>query len=121
MLRVYVYKGCATCRNALKWLKARNLPFTEVPIRETPPTAPELQAMLDARQGDLRALFNTASADYRELGIKDKLPGMKPSAAFQLLQGNGNLVKRPFAIDQAAKVWLTGFKEPEWEAAFPKT
>ena len=77
--------------------------------------------MLDARKGDLRPLFNTSSADYRDQGIKDKLATMTPADAFKLMQSNGNLVKRPFLIDTAGGVFLTGFKESEWEAAFSGT
>ena len=73
--------------------------------------------MLDAHDGDLRRLFNTSGQDYRALGMKDKLPTMTTDAALKLLSTNGNLVKRPFAIDAANKVFLVGFKEDEWSAA----
>lgn len=117
MLKVYTYQGCSTCRNAVKWLRARGIQFTELPIRETPPALPELAAMLAAKQGVLRELCNTSGTDYRALGLKDKLPSLTPDAALALLAGNGNLVKRPFAIDPAGSVFLTGFKEAEWAAA----
>jgi arsenate reductase len=42
---------------------------------------------------------------------------MSTDAALKLLAENGNLVKRPFAIDTKNKVCLVGFKEPEWQAA----
>ena len=74
MLKLYAYSGCSTCRNAIKWLKQHDIAFTEIAIRETPPSVPELRAMLEAMGGDLRRLFNTSGLDYRALGIKDKLP-----------------------------------------------
>ncbi|WP_240772853.1 arsenate reductase family protein [Phragmitibacter flavus] len=114
MLKVYAYKGCSTCRNAIKWLEANGVEFEERAIRETPPSVAELKGMLSAR-GELRALFNTSGMDYREMGMKDKLPGMSEDEALQLLAENGNLVKRPFAIDEEAGVYLNGFKEAEWE------
>jgi arsenate reductase len=43
---------------------------------------------------------------------------MSESEAFQLLNTNGNLVKRPFAIDPAKGITLVGFKADEWQAAF---
>ena len=52
--------------------------------------------------------------------MKDKLPAMSQSEALQLLSKNGNLVKRPFAIDEKKRVALVGFKEPEWESALGK-
>lgn len=117
-MKIYTYQGCSTCKNALKWLKSRGLRFQEIPIRETPPTLPELTAMLKAHDGQLRALFNTAGLDYRALGLKDKLPQMTTEAALQMLSQTGNLVKRPFLIDEAQGIHLVGFHEATWATAF---
>ena len=117
MLKIYACSGCSTCKNALKWLKQHAIAFEEVPIRETPPSLAELTAMLAAHKGDLRKLFNVSGLDYRTLNLKDKLHTMSADAALKLLAGNGNLVKRPFAIDTKNSVHLVGFKEPEWQAA----
>lgn len=117
MLKVFAYSGCSTCKNALKWLKSHAIPFEEIAIRETPPSLAELRAMLAAHNGDLRRLFNVSGQDYRALGLKDKLPGMTIDGALKLLSENGNLVKRPFAIDARNKIHLVGFKEDEWQAA----
>lgn len=117
MLTVYTYQGCSTCRDAVKWLRAHAIPFTEKPIRETPPTVAELRAMLAARNGEIRRLFNTSGMDYRAMGLKDTLPTLSIDAALDLLASNGNLVKRPFAFDSAAAIFLLGFKPEEWAAA----
>lgn len=117
MLKLYAYSGCSTCRNAVKWLKQHSIPFEELAIRETPPSIAELKDMLAARGGDVRALFNVSGMDYRSLGLKDKLPGMSADEALKMLADNGNLVKRPFAVDAKGKVCLNGFKEAEWAAA----
>lgn len=112
MLTVYTYAACDTCRRATKWLRAEGIAFDEKPIRETPPTGKELRAMLAKQGGELRRLFNTAGQDYRALGLKDKLPAMSEAEALALLAGNGNLVKRPFAI--SGEVGLVGFDEAVW-------
>lgn len=117
-MKFYGYQGCSTCKNALKWLKARGISYQEIPIRETPPTIAELKAMLKAHEGQLRPLFNTAGQDYRALGMKDKLPQMTDDEALLLLSQTGNLVKRPFVIDEAKSIYLLGFHEPTWAAAF---
>lgn len=117
MLKLYAYSGCSTCRAAVKWLRQHSIPFEELAIRETPPSLAELKAMLAARGGDVRALFNVSGLDYRSLGLKDKLPGMNTDDALKLLAENGNLVKRPFAINAGNEVHLNGFKEAEWAAA----
>lgn len=117
-LYLYTLSNCDTCRKAVKWLRARGVAFEERAIRETPPTTTELRAMLVAYQGDLKKLFNVAGGDYREQKLGDKLPTLSQSAALALLAGNGNLVKRPFAI--GGGVALVGFSEAAWAAALPE-
>ncbi len=116
MIKIYTYKKCSTCRKATKWLEARGIEFDELPIRETPPTAAELEVMLEARNGELRRLFNTSSQDYRDAGLKDRLEAMSAPEAFAILRETGNLVKRPFLIGD--DVAVNGFREKEWEALF---
>lgn len=116
MIRVYAYKGCDTCRKAIKWLRERGIGFEEIAIRETPPKPAELKQVLARYDGDLRRLFNTAGGDYRQLGMKDRLPGMSADEAIALLAATGNLVKRPLVV--GGGVALAGFKAEEWEAAF---
>lgn len=116
-LTVYTYANCDTCRRAVKWLRAHDIAFLEKPIRETPPSPAELRTML-ARLGGagaLRKLFNTSGVDYRAQKLGEKLPALSESEALALLAGNGNLVKRPFAI--GADVGLAGFDEAVWTAA----
>lgn len=112
MLKVYQYKGCGTCKKALKFLQDHEIDYREVAIRETPPTLAELKKMLGHLDGELRKLFNTSGQDYRALNLKEKMPTMTEAQALKLLSQNGNLVKRPFVLD---KNWGTvGFKEDLW-------
>lgn len=114
-LTIYTYAKCDTCRRAVKWLRARGLVFEERPIRETPPTLPELRVMLAAQPGGLRRLFNTSGRDYRALQVGEKLPAMGEDEALRLLAKNGNLVKRPFLLGRG--VALVGFDETAWAEA----
>lgn len=111
-LVVYTYAKCSTCRKAVKWLQAQDIPFVEKAIRETPPTKAELKRMLKAQNGELKKLFNTSGGDYREMKLGPKLPDMPVAEAIDLLNSNGNLVKRPFAL--TANGGLVGFKENVW-------
>lgn len=113
MLTVYAYKNCDTCRKALKWLKEYEVPHQVKAIRDTPPSKEELKTAIASTGGDLRPLFNTSGGDYRELGLKDKLPTLSQDEAVTLLSQNGNLVKRPFAIGK--EIVLIGFKEEAWK------
>ncbi len=115
-MKIYTYKNCSTCRKAAKWLRENGIEdFQEIPIRETPPSVKELKSMLEFLSGDMRRLFNTSGGDYRELGLKDRLPGMPEKEALALLASNGNLIKRPFLMTK--EKGLVGFKEQEWSAA----
>ena len=61
----------------------------------------------------MRKFFNTSGMLYRELQLKDKLPGMTDDEMLDLLATDGMLVKRPLLVD-GDKV-LVGFKQAEWE------
>ena len=112
-LRVYAYEKCGTCRKALKFLAAKKVAHEVIPIRQQPPTIAELRAMLAHVGGDLRKLFNTSGQDYRALDLKSRLPNLSEDEALALLAGNGNLIKRPFAL--TPKSGVVGFREEEWE------
>ena len=116
MLKVYEYKGCGTCRKALKWLESKGVQYEKIPIREQPPSKTELKRMLKIYEGNLRRLFNTSGGDYKELNLKDKLTSLSDTQAINLLAGNGNLIKRPFVLTK--KGGVIGFKEEEWATLF---
>lgn len=113
-MQMYCYKGCGTCKKARTWLKEHGLEVEELPIREQPPSVAELERMLAYQGGALKKLLNTSSKDYRELGLKDRLPEMSEAEVFALLQDKGNLVKRPFLL--GPDFGLVGFKTDEWAA-----
>lgn len=113
---VHCYSGCGTCRKALAWLRDRGVEPQVLPIRETPPSRSDLEAAL-AQVGSVRALFNVAGGDYRELGLKERLGSMSDGQALDLLASRGNLVKRPFL--RMGTRYLVGFREEEWKGLFP--
>ena len=112
--KVYSYDKCDTCRKALKYLDRQGVSYQKVDVTKQPPTMAELQAMLKA-VGDLKKLFNTSGAAYREGKLAEKLPNLSSAEALSLLYQNGRLVKRPFALFTGGG--LVGFKEVEWEKA----
>lgn len=118
MLTLYTYAKCSTCRKAVRWLRERGAEFRERPIREAPPGAEELAAMLAAHGGSLRRIFNTSSQDYRDLGISQRMDSLPPAEAFALIARNGNLARRPFLLGPGLA--LVGFDAQAWEEAFRK-
>ena len=115
-IQIYEYRGCGTCRKALKWLEAKGIEFERIAIRERPPSKAELKRILKMYDDNLRVLFNTSGGDYRALNMKEKLPSLSKAEAIDLLAANGNLVKRPFVMTKHSGV--VGFNEAEWEAFF---
>jgi arsenate reductase (glutaredoxin) len=111
MLKVYWYKGCSSCVKAKRFLEEKKIGFELIPIREQPPSVDELKQMVSLH--GIRKILNSSGQDYRELNLKDKLPGMSEDEIFFLLHSNGNLVKRPFVVGDK---WLVGFKE--WDEVF---
>jgi len=110
-IKVYCYAKCGTCRNALKWLDQRKIPYRQLPVRDTPPSMAELKKALKT-EGKIRRIINTSSKDYRELGLKDRLETMPAAEVFGLLRENGNLVKRPFVVT-GESAWA-GFNPEIW-------
>jgi arsenate reductase len=99
MLTFYGYKKCSTCRQAEKALEAAGKKYAFVDITENPPSKAELKRVQAQSGLPLRKLFNTSGEQYKLLGIKDRIATMSDSEAFDLLAGNGRLIKRPLVTD----------------------
>lgn len=116
-LIVYTYKNCDTCRKATKWLAAQGRAFEERPIRDTPPSVPELRTMLGHLNGGRRRLCNTSGGDYRAENLGDVIDTLSEADFLARLAANGNLVKRPFLLRASPPLGLVGFSEAAWKAA----
>ena len=108
------YPPCSTCKKAKAWLEAHSVPYTARHIKEDNPSYEELKVWYEASGLPLKKFFNTSGMLYRELELKDKLPGMNEEEQLRLLATDGMLVKRPLVVLENEKV-LTGFREKEWE------
>jgi Spx/MgsR family transcriptional regulator len=115
-VKVYHYAKCSTCRDALKFLDAKGVQYEAVEIDKKPPSKSELKRMLGYYGGNLRRLFNTSGLVYKELGLKDKLPGLTEMEALDLLAKHGKLVKRPFVLGE--DFGMVGFAKTDWDARF---
>ena len=109
---VLVYRKCSTCVKALKWLDANGVTYEERPIIEENPTYEELKEWYQKSGLPLKKFFNTSGLLYKEMQLKDKLPGMSEEEQLKLLATDGKLVKRPLVVGD--NYVLTGFKEAEW-------
>lgn len=108
------YPKCSTCKKAKKWLTEQGVSFAERHIVEQTPTAAELKEWQGKSGLPLKRFFNTSGILYKEMNLKEKLPGMSEEEQYDLLATDGMLVKRPIVVtDQTV---LVGFKEKEWES-----
>lgn len=113
-ITILCYSKCTTCKKALKWLDEKGISYNVRPIKEENPSKEELEEWHKKSGLPLKRFFNTSGNLYKELKLKDKLPGMSEDEQLKLLGTDGMLVKRPLVI--AGDVVLTGFKEEEWKA-----
>ncbi len=107
------YPKCSTCKKAKKWLEENQVAFLDRHIVEENPTKEELREWHKKSGFPLKKFFNTSGMLYRELELKDKLPTMTEEEQYELLAGNGMLVKRPVVVGE--DFVLLGFKEAEWK------
>ncbi|MBQ4650366.1 MAG: arsenate reductase family protein [Firmicutes bacterium] len=110
------YPKCTTCQKAKKWLDEHNIEYTLRHIAEENPTGDELREWYAKSGLPLKKFFNTSGLLYKELQLKDKLPGMTEDEQFELLASNGMIVKRPIVVN--GDTVLVGFKEAEWSEVF---
>lgn len=108
----YGYPKCGTCRSAHKWLKDHDVPHTYIDITRDPPSEAQLGGMVRQSGLDVRKFFNTSGQVYRELALKDRLPGMTQEEMLKLLAGNGMLIKRPLVTDGSRTT--VGFSQEEY-------
>ena len=106
------YPRCTTCQKAKKWLDENKVNYTERHIVENNPSYDELKEWFNKSGIPLKKFFNTSGLLYKEMQLKDKLPGMSEEEQLELLATNGILVKRPLVVRD--EFVLVGFKEAEW-------
>ena len=109
------YPKCTTCQKARKWLVTNEISFQSRHIKEEAPSADELKSWHSLSGLPLKKFFNTSGLVYKELGLKDKLPGMSEEDQLALLASDGMLVKRPILVGD--EFVLVGFRAEVWATA----
>lgn len=112
------YPKCTTCQKAKRWLETNDIFYDFRDIKENNPTYEELKAFLNKSGLPVKKFFNTSGLLYKELALKDQLPGMSEDDQLKLLSTDGMLVKRPILVGD--DILLVGFRESEWESALKK-
>ncbi|NHM75007.1 arsenate reductase family protein [Staphylococcus sp. 11007852] len=98
MIKFYQYPNCTTCKKAAKFLSEQGVSFEPIDIVQLTPTKDEFKDIVGRSGIEIKKLFNTHGAKYRELNLKDKLDTLSDDEKLELLASDGMLVKRPLAI-----------------------
>lgn len=98
MIKFYQYPNCTTCKKAAKFLSEQGVSFEPIDVVQLTPTKDEFKDIVDRSGIEIKRLFNTHGAKYRELNLKDKLDTLSEDEKLELLASDGMLVKRPLAI-----------------------
>lgn len=109
------YPKCTTCQKARKWLDEQGASYEVRHIKDDRPTREELERWWRLSGLPLKRFFNTSGLQYKELGLKDKLPSMSEAEQLDLLATDGMLVKRPVLVGEGFA--LPGFRQADWEKA----
>ena len=109
------YPKCTTCQRARTWLDKNQIAYTFRDIKTERPDYDELAEWYKRSGLPLKRFFNTSGLKYKELGLKDKLPGLDEEEQLALLASDGMLVKRPILVGD--DFVLAGFRENEWAVA----
>ncbi|WP_321405250.1 ArsC/Spx/MgsR family protein [Maridesulfovibrio sp.] len=84
-------------------------------VKETP-SKDEFLAWQRIAGVDKKKFVNTNGKKYKEMGLKDTIDTMSDADLFELISGDGMLVKRPILVGD--DFVLIGFKLKEWEERF---
>lgn len=109
------YAKCGTCQKAKKWLDSQNKEYQSREIKTDKPSYEELKKWHAESGLELKKFFNTSGMLYKEMSLKDKLPGMSEEEMLKLLATDGMLVKRPILVGE--DFVMVGFKEEAWQEA----
>lgn len=96
MIRIYHNSRCSKSRSALGLLEQHGQPFEVIHYLETPPSVPELQALLSQLGIPARQLLRTGEDAYRELGLDD--PSLSEQALVAAMVNHPRLIERPIVV-----------------------
>lgn len=113
---LFEYPSWGTVKKAKAWLDKKGITYQTRHIVKERPTREEIIDLHKKSGLDIKKLFNTRGAKYKELGLKDIIKTAKDDDLYNFLASDGMLVKRPI-LTNGEKV-LIGFKEQDWEEAF---
>ena len=95
-LTLYHNPRCSKSRGALQLLEERGLSPTIVRYLETPPSAAQLQELLDKLGIGARQLLRSGEEEYRTLNLADA--GLSEAQLIEAMVSHPKLIERPILI-----------------------
>ncbi len=100
---LYHNPGCGTSRSTLKLLRACGIEPAVIEYLSTPPSTPDLVALLDRMGIPVRAILRERGTPYAALGLGDS--AMSDDALHAAIQAHPILLNRPIVVtDKGAKL-----------------
>ncbi len=87
---------CSKSRGALKILQEKGIPVEERRYLDNPPSAEELESVLNLLGMAPEAIVRTKEVEYKALGLKDK--ALTWEQWLQILHEHPRLIERPIVI-----------------------
>jgi len=115
VLTIYGLTSCSTCRQARKWLEARDIAYTFHDLREDRLDIQTLERWIDSV--DWRTLLNKSSLTWRKLPEVDR-NDMSRDRALAVMIEHPTLVKRP--VLERGKQVTVGFAARQYEELFQR-
>ncbi len=101
-LKIYHNPRCSKSRQTLQLLKDNNLEPEVVKYLETPPSAAELEEILELLGLEPRELMRRKEKEYKALGLDD--PNLSREALIQAMAEHPRLIERPIVIKDGRAV-----------------
>lgn len=117
--RIWHYAGCSTCKQALAWLRAHDVPFDAVDLVQTPPDAATLAEVQAVAGVPARKLFNTSGLVYKGEGWAERAGTLTDAQIHTALAAQGRLIRRPLLLIErdGKRAACIGFRPDDWQAA----
>jgi arsenate reductase (glutaredoxin) len=112
MIKVYGIKNCDSVKKALKFFKERDLEYAFQDFKSQSVSCDKVSFWLESV--DLKTIFNSKSATYRNLGLKEK--NLTPEERTDFLCKENLLIKRP-VVEFDDKI-IVGFDEENYKGVF---
>ncbi|MDH3978334.1 MAG: Spx/MgsR family RNA polymerase-binding regulatory protein [Gammaproteobacteria bacterium] len=111
MIKLYGIPNCDSCRNALKWFKAKGMSIELINLRETMPGKTQLKKL--QKLAGWESLINKRSATWRKIPEFDR-QNTDAKSAIELMLSYPTVIKRPI-LELEDQVML-GFDNDTYES-----